>query len=419
MSKTNLAKIVNMKNKTLENELINQKKALIFVDWLSFSAETYQVIDEKLDNIKYKDIELIKTHRRTPNFKSIYDVYYKNMLIGTLNAHPNKQIMSDRHIIFKFENELLYTLHLSTYYKILKKQIPFKFLKINQVDIAIDQEQNQKQQSFMRKYAAGKIDFVGNQETTVTFKNSREIKYFRVGSRKSDKFLRCYYKRQELEISNKHYISEIWEKNGFDPDKEVFRTELSIKGSIMNKLISLDFTEDNNTHYFPMLEEKTMFIIQDQEFLKSVFERETRNFAQYYKQCDFNKRADQRKTYNIFDHLHIEPIFLLDRVKAEASKVFHKLKMLTKFLFELHIESGTEIYKYLSDAVCRYENMNVWRDEKIERWEKEHKRKLDNPGYKRYYNFVNKNLTVSMIEQGLKNFRAEQMKQETLILNNY
>lgn len=372
-----------------KNDLSPQKTDLITIDWLSISIQTVQqyYIKDENQRIKFgKTIELIPTHKKTPNFRCIWDVIYKGEHVAELQTCPNKDNMEENHAILKFQNELFYTYSLKKIYNDLKFCISWSFIKVNQIDIAVDREERRGIDTFMKKYVQGKIDFVGNQEVTATFKNSTTLKYFRVGSRKSDKFMRIYWKRQELEVSNKRYISEWWEKNGIDSEKEVLRTELSLKGSLMNKIIMPDIDDDSGETFTPFENEHIISIIQDPRILKDIFISETKKFCKYVKTSELKKkkRTNICKQYNVFDFNIKESIWKFSRIKQNYSKIIHKVKIVSKFLQELAIETECNIYEIFSDEVAKFGGLREWKNDKVERWEHELKKKLENPNYRNF-----------------------------------
>ena len=74
---------------------------------------------------------------------------------------------------------------------------------------------------------------------------------------------------------------------------------------------------------------------------------------------------------------------MLEKVKANAAKVTHKVKMLSKFLQECAQESKAYIYEQLSFDIAAAHNMEEWRFKKIDTWISETNRKLKNKDYQK------------------------------------
>lgn len=370
------------------------KNSTIALDLLSLSVELQPELSIKLNEIDEDyvtgSIKLECTKRRTPNFKHIFNVYLNNSRVGELRTGFNKPGKGIEHSVFKFSNEILYSEQLAPIYFELKSALNWNFCKINAIDIALDQTVEPKSAKHLtpyKKYLRQEVDFLGRSEVTVQFKRG-EIRNVYIGSRKSDKFVRCYYKRQELAVSNKHYIQQFWEQNGiFNPNTEIWRTELSLKGSIINKIVLSDLKGTDNNNALPFFDESNITLIQNKDFLLSIFRKETDNFLKYYskKEAASQKNISRVKHYSVLANIDIpEPMVLLERIKTEASKMVHKIKMTAKFLTQISVETGHKIFDRLSDVIVSFEDLSDWKQDKKLNWIWEHEQKLKNEHYKRY-----------------------------------
>lgn len=384
----------------------NAEKTLINLDLLQISIKLKDLLtpveDQKIIKIG-KNTNLELTHKSTTIFKTVFNVVYRGLNIFELQCNPKKGLLDVDHAILKVKNEYLYTQNLSAYYYALKKEMKFLFIKISALDIAADIEKNENTDKFAYNYAKGKIDFVNHPAVTIQFKRSNKIEYIRIGSRKSDKFIRCYDKRTELKTSNKKYISDFWQKNNFDQKKEVYRMELSLKGALMHKIICTDFLEQeqsgDNSAYYPFLNEKTIEILQNVEFLKAVYFKETDNFLKYYSINEYLKKSSRAELVKKKSIIQFNPekiIFHLERVKDKAAKMIHKVKILSKFLHQVGIETGNDIYTFLSEEVSNFERLKEWRSNNLERWTNETKHLLKNPLYPNYISDLNTNFLKNL-----------------------
>lgn len=368
---------------------MHMENKLIVLDYLSVSVTLAHdlKVKEGIKTLKFNQTSLELTDRKTTNFNQIFDILVNSYRVGELRYQTNKPQMNERAAIIKFSNELLYTGNLCGIYKRLKYDLKFAFNKINQIDIAVDQSANDhKHIKFAYDYARNKIDFVGNQVIRIDF-IKQKIRNVYIGSRKSGKFMRCYYKKQELNISNKTYISQFWKKNNLDTENEVFRTELSLSGSLLNKIYAKDLIDNNNSVYYAFLEEKTIDIIQDAKFLNDIFQSETKKFTKCVKVKELGKlkRTNLCTQFSIFAHLKFEKVIIyLERAKMDAAKMVHKIKMAAKFLHQIYIETDNFFYKTMGAEIAHFEDLSDWRNTKVEQWEKEHIKKCENPIYKTY-----------------------------------
>ena len=380
-----------MSTKQDQNALFNLDKLEISIRLVKFLPEI--IAENKQINIG-ANISLEKTHQRTPIFKTVYNILIDGMEAAKLQCNANDNLLAVDHAVIRFNNEYLYSVHVPKYYKRIKNQLAATFLKIKTVDICADIEKDKKTDLFQYQYAAGKIDFKGSPTVTIQ-KKGTQIEYFRIGARKSDKFIRTYDKRKELSVSNKKYIERWWNENGLNQDKEIFRIELSLKGAIMHKIAALDFREVDknqmpNNNYLPFLEETTIDILQNQYFLHDVFFSQTQKMLSYYKTNVVNKqgnkqRVSRRKHKHAFKFLKARScVFFLYRIKDKATKVIHKIKMLTKFLTEISKETKNPLYEHLANSVVNFENMEAWRDKMRPRWLKDYDIRLKTNEYKKY-----------------------------------
>jgi len=372
--------------------------SLYALDFLSISL----LFDNKLmpkDNLEltenlvldYNKTKLILTNRRTSNFKHIWNIEINGLIFAELRTTPNKGMLKQNHAILKFKNELLYNGSLASIYKRIKYDLNTTFNKINQIDISLDQvadKNHGKHIKFAYDYIRGNTVFTGQQIIRVDMQK-QHIRNVYIGSRSSDKFMRCYYKKRELEVSNKNYIIDYWNKNQLaHENKEVFRSELSIKGSVINHIEIKDLSNENG-NYQPFFDEKIIDIIQTNEFLNSVFRSETQKFCTTIDFNEYNtngKKADRCKKTYIFNHLVLkEPILLLSRLKLEAGKMVHKIKMCTKFLHQIFVETNQDAYRLVAEQISLFEGLLNWKEFHEPSWTAEHNRKMQNTQYKNYF----------------------------------
>ena len=388
----------------IKKSVLPTDKSLINLDLLSISIRLKMLLSVTGDQTTIKignNTNLELTHKSTPIFKNVFNVNYRGLNIFELSCNPRGGLLDLDHAILKVKNEYLYTKNLQAYYYSLKKEMKFLFIRFCAVDIAADIEKTEKTDKWAYQFSAGKIDFVHHPLITVQHKKANDIQYIRIGSRNSDKFVRCYDKRTELKTSNKKYISDFWDKNGFNPDREVYRIELSLKGSIMHKILCTDFIEQNesgdNSAYYPFLNEKTIELIQNPQFLRAIYFKETDNFLKYYSLNEYaakGKRAELCKKKSILKFNPETIIFHLERVKDKAAKMIHKIKILSKFLHQVGMETGSDLYHLMSEEIANFEGMDKWREKNLKRWTMDTRRLMFNPLYPKYItqlhsNFIN------------------------------
>lgn len=378
-----------------EFEKTQQKDSLISLDWLSVSVKTRKIYkieyENQIINVN-KYLELRSTRRQTPMFKNVFDVIYKGMLVATLETNPKGGILGENHCILKFNNEILFTDNLKKLYYRMKYAIGFQFEKFNKIDIAVDTLANGQEMKLFKKFTQDKIRFKGNSKVSAQWNAKNELEYFRIGSKKSDKFVRCYYKRQEIAKSGKTYIEDFYNKNGFDSEKEVFRVELCLSTVIMNKITmpEFDIIEDGNT-FVPFMNEKTIELLENNEFLGALFNQEAGEKIQYIKTKEFKekKRANRCKSFALFSFKYCKNIFKFSRIKNETSKYIHRTKITAKMMYEAFLETKQKVYIDLCFDLCHNANLTYWANKNCTRWENEYLKRKKNPIYKQFISMLN------------------------------
>ena len=66
-----------------------------------------------------------------------------------------------------------------------------------------------------------------------------------------------------------------------------------------------------------------------------------------------------------------------------VARIHHKIKMTSKFMHQLFLETGENLYKHLSDEIVNFEDMAVWKANRVGRWEQEYTAR-SNPKIKQY-----------------------------------
>jgi hypothetical protein len=93
------------------------------------------------------------------------------------------------------------------------------------------------------RYVKGGIEYGGKAALHFEKKPNRPVSAFRLGSRQSGKYARCYYKREELAVSGKTYIADYWHANGVPADAAMERLEVSMKGGEIRRYFGGDLAD--------------------------------------------------------------------------------------------------------------------------------------------------------------------------------
>ena len=228
------------------------RKMVITVDW--FECSTMGVF---LDVSKPQpviassgDVYLVRDENRpngTKHFENCYLVYLHGELFGHINTTPRASILDPNLSLFKIENHILYQKAWVVRLDFVMDAIGIKLHHVSRLDIAIDGA------GFVKDYEgliARKYDKVGKAKMMTIHEGNADVEGFYVGSRSSDKFIRCYDKTRELDKNlSKDYIKDWWDDNNFFVGEKVERIELQLKYGALKLIKDFDYSRVENGAY--------------------------------------------------------------------------------------------------------------------------------------------------------------------------
>ena len=157
-------------------------------------------------------LQLKYRHYGNPRFNTVAEIHLNGEHLGEIEAHPRATTTPPDTVMLSVANQVQYTQGWTDKIKEACKVLQLDFQHLNRIDIAVDQKHN-KQFNFVRRLQNGSIRPL-RQTSFKTFykgydnKGRAKLQHLIFGSRKSGKFMRAYYKRQELAASNKMYIED-------------------------------------------------------------------------------------------------------------------------------------------------------------------------------------------------------------------
>jgi hypothetical protein len=213
---------------------MDQNKQVITLDWLSiYCVGTIKDIGGFI---------FLKQPFTTRQFKSVYQIYFKKMEIGTATAEPHSKIINPRAVIVKFSNDILYSRSARYFIEKFLRTTKLYFKSITRADIARDFHRflnNIRPVDFISDFFSNKYlkNGRGKFQTIGTQKFNHVFDYLKFGSRTSGRVIYCYNKTKELkEVKDKPHIKQFWERNGLNTGADVWRIEFSFKGAA-NKIV--------------------------------------------------------------------------------------------------------------------------------------------------------------------------------------
>lgn len=309
-------------------------------------------------------------------FSNVAEIFYKGEKIGKLDLFPHSLLDPDR-VMLSVDNKLLYSKGWTTKVRKICSELNLSFLFINKIDVCVDQKYD-KQFDFIHKWAKGTIQSVGNTVVNVRYQGNRKgvpkITYFTFGSRASDKFLRAYYKRQELQVSNKQYIEEWWHHNGFklsDTD-EVARFEMSIKRKELKKYKDLgnqfgDITLNNLQH------------LESFQYLSALFNTAKEGFFEFVSRRSLLRTGNiSRCARKVFLDLSEISSYLLHKITSKATTAIFSAKITARMLYMIHCKTGEQQYMKQIEEILYNFNLSRWFYANVQRFYKEFALKFRN-----------------------------------------
>lgn len=158
-----------------------------------------------------------------------------NIPVAVIVSQPRSNEIDKNIILIKFENSFLYQSGLNYQVSRCIEELQLFVKNISRIDISFDLQyfynglhpqdliKRFLNNSYLKK-GKGKFKVVGNHNTNISHE------YIRWGSRNSLCSYYLYNKTKELvEVKNKPYITEDWERNQLLNDNDVWRLEFSIK----------------------------------------------------------------------------------------------------------------------------------------------------------------------------------------------
>lgn len=332
----------------------------------------YRRITDKI-NIKYRGYG----HQ---TFENVAEVYYNGEKVGIMELHP-RSLMSPDTVLFSVDNRLQYSDGWTTKIKEVWHGLNLSFTHICKLDLAVDQPYT-NQFDFVKKLTAGKLLFVGKTLFTVDYEGrgddlAPKARYFRFGSRSSDKFMRCYYKRQELAHSNKWYIQEFWKRNNFELEEgqEVARFEMCLKRKELKKY--KDVFEE-----FGELKTSTLELLENPQYLAALYNTAKDGFFEFVSKRSFLRTGNITRCARlcVLDLSQITT-YLLTKIKSKATTAIWSAKIAVKMLYHICCKTNEPRYMAEIEEILKNFNLVRWFEANRERLYKEFTLKFESPNF--------------------------------------
>jgi hypothetical protein len=358
---------------TIAKEFENQKpvearrvKYTINLDWFECLFSGFLIdFDSPLEKYDYDsgNIRLIKKEMPTKLFKYSYDVFVRNIHFAHINLVPrNNAILKPDTIQFQAKNNVLYEVGFIQEVKYLMQKMNWQMLNQSRIDIAIDGVNCLKVAKKVRTEmnVSGEWQKLGKAKLQAFMEGSKGILTgYNVGSMDSSKWITCYDKTKEMEITNKYYIRDMWARAGLDTSK-VERIEMKLRNEAIKQITDFDWTR-----------------LDDFEYLASVFRTHCKNFFEFVNVRSREKNTTRKKRMSWIDWQHIGAV-KLPKMSTKQSNEVYRMKMAAKTLYGIYVLTGKDHYVKLAQEIAENVNCLSWYAERLEKWREFFQKKAGN-----------------------------------------
>jgi hypothetical protein len=322
---------------------------IISIDWL----QLYCTTDNLILNEQY--IWHLAPYQ-TKQFRILYEISYQNEEFATLCMNPVSHIIPGNAVIIKFKNRQLYFSEAINHFKIFLSDCNLIYKSITRVDIAVDLNKFKNGllpttfiDKFMKcnflKVGRGKFTLIGEQKFTHTYQ------YLRFGTKSSEVSVYLYNKSIELQqVQDKPYIRNVWEKQGLDINKDIWRLEISIKSAGTN-YVDLNTGEYSKINYLNLA---------NPDYLNTVFSSYINQYFYFVvNDGQLNKTRMQKVDLLQLTEPQFKPLYVPNTTGSNRSdKIFaKKLYMLDQELRGFNDDMITATKEVLSDFIIQTDLM--------------------------------------------------------------
>lgn len=342
-------------------------KYTITLDWFEALVTGYLVdFDSPLDKYEYDggNIVLVKQDVATRFYKYRYDVSLFGKIFAHINCCPrNTAILKADMIQFQAVNNVMYEVGFIERAKYIFDKMGWQMHNVSRLDIAIDGVRCldicKKVKTQLNRTA--KWNKLGKTDMQVFLTGSKGILTgYDVGSRSSSKWITCYNKTVELEMSNKFYIRDMWERTGLDTSVPVERIELKLRNEAIKCVENFDWLR-----------------LDDFEYLASIFRTHCKNFFEFTKVNDKEKNVSRRKRMKWIDWDAIGGV-RLPKLSTKQSNEVYRMKMTSKTMFGIYIATKKQYFADLAQEIAGNVNCSQWYVDRLPKWTDYFSRKFGN-----------------------------------------
>ena len=289
---------------------------IINLDWLAINVRTLIAPPsaEELHRDYGDGIVATYLKRGTAIYMYSWKILYNCQEVATMHTTPRMPVIPGNNVKIEILNHVLYSSELETILSYIFKALNIKKVSsFSRVDIAIDGCKHIY--DFLNLYATKQvpapIERLGQASFDAKCMTKDYVyKNFKIG--RGAKQLVVYEKMQELEISNKNYIRDIWQKSGIDDQKEVWRCELRLLSKSLKEIKDIDIS-----------------CLLDHQYLAQLFATHCEKWFHFVQHDTYDKKKQRKDTATDIDILQFRrlKINLLEKIPRAIVKGVYKVKL--------------------------------------------------------------------------------------------
>ena len=335
----------------------------INLDWFSCNLRGSLPALEQNQQFERGNVCLIPFSHGTKHFNNMARVFFEGYEIGEIKYNPRNNVVIDSNtIIFKANNQCLYQNSFFNDIESVFQQLELAFSHLTQLDIACDGV------GFMQPLILAdnnQIEWTGK-GMFQPFKKNKSIgmsyEGFWLGSKKGDKFGRCYMKKREIDKSGKIYIENYWKENDLfskSGTTDIERLEFSLKNKTLARFIPRNGWK------------KTKELLTDKSFLSSLFYSASKGLYSFREK---RKKATQNVS-RLKKYFKLNFVFttvnLLEKIISVSTKRLRAFKTTVKTMYELALKTGVEYYEKQALEIATNINHLHWYQSRRDDWDRE------------------------------------------------
>jgi hypothetical protein len=303
--------------------------------------------------------------KRTAVFDAIYTLQDdRGEKLLTVTGLPRAGMFSGRPdwMQIQFSNRTLYSGEFVRLWDQMR-EMGFLYMSISRMDIAADGiagNGGDFLEPIQRTWGGG-VDYYGKAGWTPRFQR-KTVTGAELGSRASNKFLRCYNKTRELKqahnVAKRAYIEQAWSdalgESPHDNGREVNRLELQVKGTEVRRY----FAQEGTPGFVASLADGAALVDMFASMVPKVF--------------DFRipaERARDAVPVVAWDFGAVSTsVFTGERAKKTVAMSPHTLKILIRQMFVLGVATGDQSWRVKADELAHAGNLHHWMTDAVKRW---------------------------------------------------